>query len=78
MSLAEVRTKAGPANAVGRTDKDTTMAAIKDNVALRAIETSGYLSNSEMNVCLNERIARSLKGVKWADQVKKFWGIFWH
>jgi hypothetical protein len=34
MSLAEVREKASPANAVGRTDKDTTMAAIKDNTAL--------------------------------------------
>ena len=50
MSLTEVRTKASPANAVGRTDKDTTMAAIKDNAALRAIETSGHSSNSEINV----------------------------
>ena len=50
MSLTEVRTKAGPASAVGRTDKDTTMAAIKDNAMLRAIEISGHSSNSEINV----------------------------
>jgi len=42
MSLGEARGKTSPANAVGRTDKDITMAAIKDNTALGAIEISGW------------------------------------
>ena len=44
------RAQAGPANALGRTKKEMTIAAIQENAELRAIETNGYLCNDEMNV----------------------------